>query len=488
MNRLSIIIFLLLSGVSLVWAQGSSVGTAAAIPLNGSASATMSNTSTDHYWKVTLPANGYLRVEVNSASNIDVDVSLRDTDGSTTIHFDGRSGTYSEVFGFLKTGTYYLYCNRWSGTTGNYTISNSFVAPSRAADTEPNDTYTQAITLNLGSTATGHLGFYGNGTTDTKDYWKVVTAQNGLLTVKMRHDSLDLRADRVLDFDLELLDVNGTTHIISDAGTSTFSEVSWPLRPGTYYVYVNYWSGRGGSYELRADLFPPPRPNDTEGNDSPSTATMLVHGVESSGHIGYYSNGSTDTQDYWRIVAPSNDSLYVHVVSDDVHLELDLDLYGPDGTTHLSSDGRYGISSRVGTRPTTGTTYYVRVWRWSGMAGSYSILATNASSRTIVNVERERSVTMVPTEYVLEQNYPNPFNPATTIRYALPKATRVRVAIYSILGQEVQVLFDSFQSAGYHMLVWDGKNSQGANMPSGAYLVRLSADGRELVRKLLLLR
>jgi hypothetical protein len=77
-----------------------------------------------------------------------------------------------------------------------------------------------------------------------------------------------------------------------------------------------------------------------------------------------------------------------------------------------------------------------------------------------------------PKNYLLEQNYPNPFNPSTTLRYALPEAVHVTLAIYNTLGQKVAELVDGDLSAGYHEARWEA-----AGLASGIYFARLTVTG-----------
>lgn len=72
--------------------------------------------------------------------------------------------------------------------------------------------------------------------------------------------------------------------------------------------------------------------------------------------------------------------------------------------------------------------------------------------------------------------YPNPFNPASIVRYTLPARARVRLAIYTLLGQEVAVLADGIAEVGSHEVRFDA-----AGKASGVYLARLTVrllDGR----------
>lgn len=215
MARILLVLSLLCLVPLVVLGQGTSIGTAVALPLSGTTNTSMSDASTTHYWKITTTANTYVRVEVTSSSSIDVDVTLYDTNGSTTLLFDPRYGTYSEVFDFLKPGTYYVKANRFQGTTGTYTVTTTSLIPSRAADAETNDSPSSALTLSPTGTSTGHLGFHGTSAADNDDSWKITTSQDGWLRIQVRSDSLDLRADgtdAIFDLDATLYKMPAALH------------------------------------------------------------------------------------------------------------------------------------------------------------------------------------------------------------------------------------------------------------------------------------
>jgi hypothetical protein len=75
-----------------------------------------------------------------------------------------------------------------------------------------------------------------------------------------------------------------------------------------------------------------------------------------------------------------------------------------------------------------------------------------------------------PTEFSLAQNYPNPFNPVTTITYALPQESHVRLSICNVLGQEVRILVNESEQAGYKSVQFDA-----SQLPSGLYFYRINA-------------
>ena len=89
----------------------------------------------------------------------------------------------------------------------------------------------------------------------------------------------------------------------------------------------------------------------------------------------------------------------------------------------------------------------------------------------------------LPTQWVLYECYPNPFNPSTTIRYGLPSRSHVTLTVFNTLGQQVAVLQNGEQQAGYHEVRFDA-----SGLASGVYLYRLTAGSYVETRRLLLLR
>jgi len=94
----------------------------------------------------------------------------------------------------------------------------------------------------------------------------------------------------------------------------------------------------------------------------------------------------------------------------------------------------------------------------------------------------------LPQKFSLSQNYPNPFNPQTSIDYALPQDTHVKLTVYNILGERVKVLVDEYQTAGYKGACWDGKDEKGEDVASGVYFYRLETEEFFKVKKMLLLK
>lgn len=95
---------------------------------------------------------------------------------------------------------------------------------------------------------------------------------------------------------------------------------------------------------------------------------------------------------------------------------------------------------------------------------------------------------VLPSQLSLYQNYPNPFNPSTTIRYSLPEQSDIRIDIYDILGRRVETLVQKEQPAGYHQVVWDGKDKNGKTVSTGIYFYKLHVNDYRESKAMILIK
>jgi len=96
------------------------------------------------------------------------------------------------------------------------------------------------------------------------------------------------------------------------------------------------------------------------------------------------------------------------------------------------------------------------------------------------DVEQRRAL---PDKFELAQNYPNPFNPATTIKFTLPSADRVELAVFDVQGRRVASLLDQQLEAGEHSVHFDG-----AHLASGVYFYRIQTGKFTATKKMTLVK
>jgi len=103
------------------------------------------------------------------------------------------------------------------------------------------------------------------------------------------------------------------------------------------------------------------------------------------------------------------------------------------------------------------------------------------SSDLVTSVEQVAE--QLPKEFRLDQNYPNLFNPTTTIHFALPKASAVKLTLFNILGRAVAILVNEKLQPGEYKVVLDAKG-----LASGVYLYRIDAERFWDIKKIMVLK
>lgn len=101
----------------------------------------------------------------------------------------------------------------------------------------------------------------------------------------------------------------------------------------------------------------------------------------------------------------------------------------------------------------------------------YRLYARNAEGREQLLGIAEANVEGA-AQYVLTENFPNPFATATTIRYYLPREGMVRLAVYDVLGREVDVLVSAFQDGDR----WYHAQFEAGDLGAGTYFYRLTVE------------
>jgi len=161
-----------------------------------------------------------------------------------------------------------------------------------------------------------------------------------------------------------------------------------------------------------------------------------------------------------------------------------------DGTGQ--SGGPYELSWNTveGGGTSTGGTYLVRGLAGQPDAGamtggSYEIHGGYSGGGDVVSAVDESDPN--PGLPASLQLYPNPFNPSTTVRFDLPRAERVHIAVYDVGGRLVHTLLDERRGPGSHRVTWDGTGASGQRLVSGVYLLVMEAGAfREAIKVTLL--
>ena len=70
---------------------------------------------------------------------------------------------------------------------------------------------------------------------------------------------------------------------------------------------------------------------------------------------------------------------------------------------------------------------------------------------------------------------PNPFGSYTQINFEAPASGEIQILIFNMLGQPVRTLMQAFIAEGPQSIQWDGQDNLGQRLPSGNYLVNITA-------------
>jgi hypothetical protein len=184
-------------------------------------------------------------------------------------------------------------------------------------------------------------------------------------------------------------------------------------------------------------------------------------GIRNDGDgLDFYGVTASADQSLWDVLIP--DSNFYNGVGETTYVYFDVDMDWadvPDDTVGVIS---FEVFSKIDTT--------------QRVIGSVNLILS------VTDVDDDHQSTL-PNGFTLYQNYPNPFNPTTTIAFALPSKSPVRLEIYNVLGQAVDHRELGTMSAGDHEVEYDA-----SRLSSGVYFYRLVTGDASLSRKMLLLK
>jgi len=125
------------------------------------------------------------------------------------------------------------------------------------------------------------------------------------------------------------------------------------------------------------------------------------------------------------------------------------------------------------------------------LTGGYMVLCLTTPSQTgyhgpALSIHEDQGA--IPDEPYLSPAYPNPFNGNTRFTYENLQPGPVQLDIINTQGQIVSSRVVQNSGSAYTHMSWDGKNGQGAAVPSGSYIVRVSHSEGQSSQKVLLLK
>jgi hypothetical protein len=235
--------------------------------------------------------------------------------------------------------------------------------------------------------------------------------------------------------------------VVSISDPSNPTEVGYIDTPGNVYDVAVF-----GSYAYVADFFYGMRVVDVTNPANPvevgfaGSGFTEIRGVEVSGSYAYIAGGLAGLH-IMDVTTPSN--------------PVEVGYYNTAGISYdMVVSGCYAYLADY---------FYFSIYDCSG-AASVNPLPPSAE---------------VPTSFTLNAPFPNPFNPTTTISFTLPYLSRVKLEVFDITGRIVWRYSGAplQMTSGTHTLTFNG-----ADLPSGIYLARLTSGKWSQTQKMVLVK
>ncbi len=251
---------------------------------------------------------GTLRIYVYNSGGgqinyYDASVGGNNDDDTTTVNFD----CYGQ-------GDYYLRVMSINGCGISYKLKYELLPAVFAADSEPNNSFAEALANPLLAHNTfteGHVNFNHYG--DNDDYYYIQTPASGLLRLTTIAERVPAAAGAVRVYVYNQGGGQLANYDASVGGNNDDDTTSIDLNcyaKGNYYLRVQSVNGCGISYKLKYELLPAVFAADAEPNNYFAEASILnPDSASAEGNLNFAYYGDND--DYYRLTLPANGSISI---------------------------------------------------------------------------------------------------------------------------------------------------------------------------------
>jgi hypothetical protein len=425
---------------------------------------------------------------------------------TVTVDYQLADGTASAVDDYLAAAETLTFA---SGTT-TQTLA---VSVRGDLSDEPDENFFVNLTNATGATiADGQ----GQGTILNDDGPKPPAAPSQLAATATGASTVDLQwndnSNEENGFKIERKKNGGNFSQIATVGADVNSYQDAGLNPNATYIYRVRASNSNGDSDFSNEAA---ATTDNDGSDPTINVAQNKVIVASASYLGKPAENAVDgsTQTYWRSlgIGKSNPIAWLHL---DLGAEQTVGravirwketYYAKSYELQISTDEINWTTVYNTTKGTSkvqnlnfapAAARYLRLYLKKNNQGTYRLVefevysgpapkaakksaGRNASESAVISPNGAVTVN----EVFLGQNHPNPFNPTTSIAYVLPAAMQAKLLVYNLTGQVVATLFDGYQEAGRHEVVFEA-----SHLPSGSYFAVLQAGGEKRIRRVVLMK
>ena len=190
---------------------------------------------------------------------------------------------------------------------------------------------------------------------------------------------------------------------------------------------------------------------------------------------------------------------------DDLHLNLDSDVnftgfqleidgeypsITMDDNTHINLVSRvkngqtYVIAYSIANEPFKNNSAGINIVGGSLIDRSdIKVIVSSPTGEALTVINMSSISELTPSEFELTSVFPNPFNPTTSISFTLPVDEKVKLSVFDVRGNELDVIVNDLLIFGEYTYNWDA-----SDFASGVYYIQLTSPSNSSMMKALLMK